>query len=173
MVLPGGMITKVKEIHTLAGPVDEAFCPQSVTLILEHDIEVSRGQMIIGTEDLPGAGTELLAKVCWMHPRALLPGRKFLLKHTTHTTQAVVSEITHRIDITTLEPGPAPSVLELNDIGEIRIRTAEQLVYDGYHTNRLTGSFILIEPGTHATVAAGMLLPSKEVVRPDDADFVI
>jgi len=173
MVLPGGMITKVKEIHTLAGPVDEAFCPQSVTLILEHDIDVSRGQMIIGTEDLPGAGTELLAKVCWMHPRALLPGRKFLLKHTTHTTQAVVSEITHRIDITTLEPGPAPSGLELNDIGEIRIRTAEQLVYDGYHTNRLTGSFILIEPGTHATVAAGMLLPSKEVVRPDDADFVI
>ncbi len=173
MVLPGGLTTKVKEIHTLSGPVDEAFCPQSVTLLLEHDIDISRGQMIIGMEELPGAGTELAAKICWMHPRALMPGRKFLLKHTSLTTQAVVSEITHRIDITTLEPGPAPAGLELNDIGEIRLRTAKPLVYDGYHTNLLTGSFILIEPGTHATVAAGMLLAPKTVVRPDDADFVI
>ena len=173
MVLPGGITTRVAEIHTFDGPVDEAFCPQSVTLLLEHDVDVSRGQMIIGMEDLPGAGTEFSAKICWMHPRALTAGRKFLLKHTSLTTQAIVGEITHRIDIATLEPGPAPSGLELNDLGEIRLRTAKPLVYDGYHTNRLTGSFILIEPGTHATVAAGMLLPPKAVVKPDDADFVI
>ncbi len=173
MVLPGGITTRVQQIHTLDGPVDEAFCPQSVTLLLEHDVDVSRGQMIIGLEDLPGAGADLAAKLCWMHPRALTPGRKFLLKHTSLTTQAVVTEITHRIDIATLEPGPAPAGLELNDLGEIRLRTAKPLVYDGYHTNRLTGSFILIEPGTHATVAAGMLLPPKAVVKPDDADFVI
>lgn len=173
MVLPGGIVTRVQEIHTLNGPIEEAFCPQSVTLLLEHDVDVSRGQMIIGMDDLPGAGMDLTAKVCWMHPRALTPGRKFLLKHTSHTTQAIVTEISNRIDITTLESTAAPSGLELNDIGEIRLRTAKPLVYDGYNTNRLTGSFILIEPGTHATVAAGMLLPPKSVVKPDDADFVI
>jgi len=173
MVLPGGNVTRVQEIHTLDGPIEEAFCPQSVTLLLEHDVDVSRGQMIIGMDDLPGAGMNLTAKICWMHQRALTPGRKFLLKHTTHTTQAIVTEITNRIDITTLEPNDAPSGLELNDIGEIRLRTAKPLVYDGYNTNRLTGSFILIEPGSHATVAAGMLLPPKSVVKPDDADFVI
>jgi bifunctional enzyme CysN/CysC/sulfate adenylyltransferase subunit 1 len=173
MVLPSGLTTTVKEIHTFAGPVGEAFCPQSVTLVLEHDIDVSRGQMVIGREDLPGAGTDLHAKVCWMHPKPLIPGKKYLLKHTTLTTQAIVTEITHRIDFTTLEPGPAPAGLALNDLGEIRLRTAQPLVYDGYQTNRFTGSFILIEPGTHATVAAGMLLPPHEVVRPDDADWVI
>ena len=172
-VLPEGLTTRVREIHTFDGPVEEAFCPQSVTLLLEHDVDVSRGQMIIGTEDLPGASAEFTAKICWMHSRALTPGRKFLLKHTTLTTQAVVSEITHRLDITTLEPGPAPDGLNLNDLGEIRVRTAQPLVYDGYHLNRLTGSFILIEPGTHATVAAGMLTRPKSIVRPNDADFVI
>ncbi|MCC6415807.1 MAG: sulfate adenylyltransferase [Opitutaceae bacterium] len=172
-ILPSGLTTRVKSIHTLGGPVEEAFCPQSVTLLLEHDIDVSRGQMIISKTDLPGAGLELAAKVCWMHPRALTPGRKFLLKHTTLTTQAIVTAISHRIDITTLEPGAAPAGLELNDLGEIRLRVAKPLVYDGYNTNRLTGSFILIESGTHATVAAGMLQPPKAVVKPDDADFVI
>ncbi|MBP6508790.1 MAG: sulfate adenylyltransferase, partial [Opitutaceae bacterium] len=173
MVLPSGITTTVKAIHTYDGPVAEAFCPQSITLVLEHDIDVSRGNMIIGLEDLPGASTDLHAKVCWMHPRALQPGKKFWLKHTTHSVQAVVTEIVHRLSITTLEPEPAPASLALNDLGEIRLRTSRPLVFDGYATNRLTGSFILIEQGTHATVAAGMLLPPKAVVRPDDNDFVI
>lgn len=173
MVLPSGITTTVKEIHTFDGSVEEAFCPQSVTLQLEHDIDVSRGQMIIGVDDLPGANSDLHAKICWMHPKALTAGRKFLFKHTTLNTQAIVSEITHRIDIATLEPGPAPDGLELNDLGEIRLRTAQPVTYDGYQQNRLTGSFILVEPGTHATVAAGMLLPPKTEVQPDDADFVI
>ena len=173
MVLPGGLTTRVKEIHTYDGPVSEAFCPQSITLVLEHDIDVSRGNMIIGLEDLPGAGTDLHAKVSWMHPRALQPGKKYWLKHTTHTVQAAVTEITHRINISTLEQEPAPAGLALNDIGEIRLRTARPLVFDGYATNRLTGSFILIETGTHATVAAGMLHPPLAVVRPEEADFVI
>ena len=173
MVLPSGLTTTVKEIHTYDGPVPEAFCPQSITLVLEHDIDVSRGNMIIGLDDLPGAGTDLHAKVSWMHPRALQPGKKYWLKHTTHTVQAAITEVTHRINISTLEQEPAPAGLALNDIGEIRLRTSRPLVFDGYATNRLTGSFILIEQGTHATVAAGMLHPPKEVVRPDDNDFVI
>ena len=173
MVLPSGITTKVKEIHTLDGPVEEAFCPQSITLRLEHDIDVSRGQMIVGVKYLPGANSELHAKICWMHAKALTAGSKFLFKHTTLNTQAIVSEITHRINITTLVPEAAPDGLALNDLGEIRLRTAQPVVYDGYNDNRLTGSFILVEPGTHATVAAGMLLPPKSVVKPDDADFVI
>jgi len=174
VVLPSGITTRIRAIHTHDGELEEAFCPQSVTLLLEHDIDISRGQMIVGLEDLPGAGTELAAKICWMHPRALTAGRKLLLKHTSLTTQAIVSAITHRIDITSLEPGDAPDGLGLNDLGEIRLRTATPLVYDGYKTNRQTGAFILIDPATHATLAAGMLLPPKAVVRPDeDGDWVI
>jgi bifunctional enzyme CysN/CysC/sulfate adenylyltransferase subunit 1 len=108
-----------------------------------------------------------------MHPKALQSGKKYWLKHTTHTVQAAITEVTHRINITSLEQEPASAGLALNDIGEIRLRTSSPLVFDGYATNRLTGSFILIEQGTHATVAAGMLHPPRELVRPEDADFVI
>ena len=172
-VLPGGQSTTVKEIWTYDGPVAEAFCPQSVTLRLEHDIDVSRGHLIIGPDHLPGGSSDLRANVCWMHSRPLQAGKKYWLKHTTQSVQAVVTAIDHRLDISTLEPEAAPAGLALNDIGEIRLHTARPLFFDGYETNRLTGSFILIEQGTHATVAAGMLLPPTEVVRPDTTDFVI
>jgi sulfate adenylyltransferase subunit 1 len=174
MALPGGVVTTVKEVHTYDGPTAEAFCPQSVTVVLEHDVDVSRGSMLIGLdEQLPGGSTELHAKVCWMHPRPLQRGRKYFLKHTTQTVQAIVTEIEHRLDISTLEPQSAPTELALNDLGEIRIRTAKPLYYDGYATNRLTGSFILIEQGTNATVAAGMLLPPAEAVKPEHTDYAI
>ncbi len=174
MVLPGGHITKVKEIHTYEGPVDEAFCPQSVTLQLEHDLDVSRGNMIVAWDHhLPGTGTELRANVCWMHQRPLQIGKKYWLKHTTQSVQAIVTAIDHRLNISTFEEEPTPAGLALNDIGEISLRTAQPIFYDGYATNRLTGSFILIEQGTHATVAAGMLYPPTEVVRPESSEFVI
>jgi sulfate adenylyltransferase subunit 1 len=173
IALPSGFVSTVKEIWTLDGPLPEAFCPQSITLVLEHDIDVSRGNMIIGLDSLPGASTDLHAKVCWMHPRPLQRGKKYFLKHTSNTVQAVVSEIEHRINITTLEAEPAPPELRLNDIGEIRIRTARPVVFDGYGTNRLTGSFILIEQGTNATVAAGMLMPPQAVVNPESGDYMI
>ncbi len=173
IVLPGGQTTTVKEIHTYDGPIEEAFCPQSVTLLLEDDVDVSRGQMIVGTDQLPGGACDLRANVCWMHPRPLQPGKKYLLKHTTNTVQAAVTAIEHRLDISTFAREPAPASLALNDIGEIRLRTAKPVFFDAYEANRLTGSFILIEPGTHATVAAGMLHAPTEVIRPDATDFVI
>jgi bifunctional enzyme CysN/CysC/sulfate adenylyltransferase subunit 1 len=129
--------------------------------------------MLIGVDALPGGSTELHAKVCWMHPRPLLRGKKYFLKHTTSTVQAIVTEIEHRLDMATLESQPAPAELSVNDLGEIRIRTAKPLFYDGYATNRLTGSFILIEQGTNATVAAGMLLAPTEVVKPEITDYAI
>ena len=173
VVLPLGIKTTVKEIWTYGGPLAEAFCPQSITLCLEHDIDVSRGDMIVGLEYLPGSSAEPTARVCWMHPRPLVPGKKYLLKHTTQTVQAVVTQIENKINFDTLESEPAGPTLAMNDIGTVKLRTAKPLIFDGYTTNRLTGSFILIEQGTNATVAAGMLAPPTEALQPEYTDFAI
>ena len=173
IAFPAGMVTTVKQIWTYDGPVQEAFCPQSVTLVLEHDIDISRGSMLVGLDHLPGSTPELQAEVCWMHARALQPGRKYFLKHTTHTVQVVVTEIVNKLNLDTLEAELAPAELGVNDIGEIRLRAAKPLVFDGYASNRLTGSFILIEQGTNATIAAGMLRPPREIVKPENGDYVI
>ena len=174
LALPAGMTSTVKQIWTYDGPVQEAFCPQSVTLVLEHDIDVSRGSMIIGLEEsLPGFTNELQAEVCWMHPRPLQSGKKYFLKHTANTVQAVVTEVVNKLNVATLDTDTKPTELAMNDIGEIKLRTAKPLIFDGYATNRLTGSFILIEQGTNATVAAGMLLPPRELLKSDNGDYVI
>jgi len=173
VVLPAGIRTTIKDIWTYDGSLPEAFCPQSVTLCLEHDIDVSRGDMIVGLENLPGQSSDLHAHVCWMHQRPLQPGRKFFLKHTTQTVQAVVTKLESRIDMATFEPEPEPPALAINDIGTVRLKISRPIVYDGYTTNRLTGSFILIEQGTNATVAAGMLSPPTEAVKPEYTDFAI
>ena len=173
MVLPSGLKSTVKEIWTYGGPLQEAFCPQSVTLVLEHDLDISRGDMVVGLDSMPGANTELQARIAWMHPRPLQRGKKYFLKHTTQTVQAVVTALENRIDIHTYEPQPEPAELAMNDIGEIRLKVSKPLVFDGYATNRLTGSFILIEQGTNATVGAGMLNPPLEPVKPEYNDFAI
>lgn len=172
-VLPSGFSSAVKQIWTLDGMLDEAFCPQSVTLLLDHDLDISRGDTIVDAEDLPGAASELHAKICWMNPRPLTPGKQYFLKHTNQTVKAAILSIDHKINISTLDKETGVSDLAMNDIGEIRLKTAKPIIYDGYATNRLTGSFILIEPGTNATVAAGMLLPPTEVARPEYRDFAI
>ena len=173
MVLPSGFSSTIKQIWTLDGAVEEAFSPQSVTLVLEHDLDISRGDVIVDAEDLPGSSSDLHAKICWMNPRPLTPGKQYLLKHTTQTVKAAVTGIENRINISTFDKEEGISELAMNDLGEVRIKTAKPLIFDGYATNRLTGSFILIEPGTNATVAAGMLLPPIEVARPEYKDFAI
>ena len=173
MVLPSGFSSTIKQIWTLDGPLEEAFSPQSVTLVLEHDLDISRGDVIVDAEDLPGSSSELHAKICWMNPRPLTPGKQYLLKHTTQTVKAAITAIEHRINISTLDKEDGITELAMNDLGEVRLKTAKPLIYDGYATNRLTGSFILIEPGTNATVAAGMLLPPTEVAKPEYRDFAI
>jgi len=172
-ILPVGIKSTVKDIWTYGGSLEQAFCPQSVTLCLEHDIDVSRGDIIVGLENLPGMSADLQARVCWMHQRPLRASAKFFLKHTAQTVQAIVSGIESRVDMATFEPKPEPGELAMNDIGVIRLKTSKPLVYDGYSTNRLTGSFILIEQGTNATVAAGMLSAPTEAVKPEYTDFAI
>ena len=172
-VLPGGYTSTVKQIWTFDGPLQEAFCPQSVTLVLADDLDVSRGDMIVHPDDLPAMGTDLHAKVCWLHPKPLQNGRRYLLKHTTQTVQAAVTAIESRIDMATLEQEPAPPALAMNDVGSIRLRTAKPLIYDGFAANRQTGSFILIDPASNATVGAGMLFAPVEPSQPEYKDFVI
>lgn len=172
LVLPSGLRSRVKDIWTYDGSLAEAFCPQSVTLVLEDDLDVSRGDMLVGMDRFPGLGTEVSAKLCWMAQRPLVAGRKYLLRQTTQTVQSVVTSIESRLDIRTFESEAAPE-LGLNDIGEVRLRTSRALIYDGYTTNRLTGSFILIEQGTNLTVGAGMLESPPELVKPDYTDFAI
>ena len=173
LVLPGGFRTTVQEIWTYDGPLAEAFCPQSVTLRLEHDLDISRGDVIVGFDNLPGLNSDLHARICWMHPRPLQPGRKYFLKHMTQTVQAAIASIESRINVATFEPEPEPAELAMNDIGVIRLKAAKPLVFDGYNTNRLTGSFVLIEQGTNATVGAGMLFPPEQTVKPEYTDFAI
>jgi sulfate adenylyltransferase subunit 1 len=173
MVLPGGIYTTVRTIHTFNGEVEEACCPQSVTLLLEDDVDAGRGSMIIGAERLPGGSTELRARLCWMHVRALRPSAKLLLKHTTSTVQAVVTTIESKLDVANLTERPGATELVLNDLGTVTIRTASPIFFDGYATNRLTGSFILIDSASNATLAAGMLEPPTTVVSPEHTDFAI
>ena len=173
VVFPIGLKTTVKEIWSYDGALPEAFCPQSVTLTLAHDIDISRGDMIVGLENLPGLGTDLQAKVCWMNQRPLQAGKKYFLKHTSQTVQVIVTALESRINMGTFAAEPAPAALAMNDIGVIRLKTAKPLVFDGYSANRLTGSFILIEPGSNATIAAGMLYPPTEAAKPEYSDFAI
>jgi sulfate adenylyltransferase subunit 1 len=173
VVLPLGIKTTIKEIWTHSGSQAEAFCPQSVTLCLAHDIDVSRGDMIVGTDNLPGYSPDLRARICWMQTRPLQPNKKYLLKHATHIVQVVVKNLESRINIETFEPEPGPSQLGINDIGIIHLKTATPIIFDGYNINRLTGSFILIEPGTNATAGAGMLFPPLESAKPEYVDFAI
>ena len=173
MVLPSGLKGTVKQIWTYDGPLEEAFCPQSVTVVLNEEIDISRGDTLVGMEALPGMSAELQARICWMHPKPLQPGKKYFIKHTSHTAQVMVSSIENRINMQTFESEPAPRELAMNDIGEIKLRASKPLIFDGYANNRLTGAFILIEAGNNATVAAGMLLPPGEVVKPEYTDFAI
>ena len=173
VILPIGIKTTVKDIWNYDHSMPEAFCPQSVTICLEHDIDISRGDMIVGLDDLPGRSAELTARICWMHLRPLQAGKKYFLKHGTQTVQAIVTALESKINMDTFDAEATPPALAMNDIGVIKIKTAKPLVFDGYTTNRLTGSFILIEQGTNSTVAAGMLSAPTEAVKPEYTDFAI
>ncbi|MBD3244198.1 MAG: sulfate adenylyltransferase subunit CysN [Chitinivibrionales bacterium] len=155
-VLPSGRTSRVAGVHTFDGDQVEAFAPQSVVLTLEDEIDVSRGDMIVRRHNLPQVGRSFEAMLCWMDTERLQTRKQYLLKHTTQTVKAFVSTINYRVDVNTLHREQADS-FGLNDIGRVGITTARPLFFDPYVRNRTTGSFILIDPLTNATAAAGMI----------------
>ena len=159
-VLPGGRTSRVKSIVTWDGELPEAFAPMSVTLCLEDEIDVSRGDMLALPANLPHVARRFDATVVWMNQKPLEPNRGYLIKHTTQVTQARVRQIRYRIDVNTLRHEPART-LELNAIGVVAIEAQRPLLFDPYRKNRFTGSFILIDPLTNETMGAGMILQAE------------
>ncbi len=159
VVAPRGARTRIRAIDTFEGERDVAFPTMSVTLRLEDELDVSRGDMIVGVEDQPAVARELDAMVCWMGEAPLRPGGRYALRHTTRDVRAIVDELECRVDVNTLEHEPAQE-LGLNAIGRVRLRCSAPLMVDRYRRNRTTGSFILIDEATNDTVGAGMIIGS-------------
>ncbi len=156
-VLPSGRTTRIAAIDTYDGELDEAMAPMSLTLRLEDELDVSRGETICRLDQAPTVARELEADVCWMAEQPLRPGGRYVIKHTTRSATTVVDAITDHVDVDTLERGAPPKELGLNDIGRVRLRTSAPLVFDPYASNRRTGSFILIDEASNETVGAGMI----------------
>jgi bifunctional enzyme CysN/CysC/sulfate adenylyltransferase subunit 1 len=159
-VLPGSQRTRVAAIDTFDGERECAFPPMSVTVRLEDELDVSRGDMIVEVEDPPISSRDLEAMVCWMAEAPLRLDARYAIKHTTRSARAIVSEIDHRVDVNTLDHEPATE-LALNEIGRVRLRTSAPLIIDAYARNRATGSFVLIDEATGNTVGAGMFVGAR------------
>jgi sulfate adenylyltransferase large subunit len=157
MVMPSGQSTKIAAIDSYEGELEAAFPTMSVTVRLEDDLDISRGDMIVNTDDPPIAGRELDAMICWMSSSPMKPGGRYALKHTTRSVRAIVDELEYGIDVNTLEHREA-SELALNEIGRVKLRCSAPVMVDRYRRNRTIGSFILIDEATNDTVAAGMVL---------------
>jgi bifunctional enzyme CysN/CysC len=159
VVLPLGKTTTITSIDGTNGPVEEAFPPMAVSVSLADEIDISRGDLIARTNNQPRVAQEFDATVCWMADGAALePGRDYVIKHTTRTTRAKVTALDYRLDVNTLHRDKTASALKLNELGRISLRTQVPLLLDEYTRNASTGSFILIDPNTNGTVAAGMVL---------------
>ncbi|MCD6353629.1 MAG: sulfate adenylyltransferase subunit CysN [Proteobacteria bacterium] len=156
VVLPSGNATTVKSIVTHDGELTEAFPPQSVVLTLHDEIDISRGDMIVRKNNLPQVSNHFEAIICWMDEQAMSNGNSYILKHTTNDVRAFIPRVVYKIDVNTLHREKTDS-LALNDIARVEIKTALPVFFDTYKVNRGTGSFILIDPFTNNTVAAGMI----------------
>jgi sulfate adenylyltransferase subunit 1 len=164
LALPSGRRSRVKSIETFDGPLGEAVAPMSVTLTLEDEVDISRGDMLASAQKPPEAARQFDANIVWLNEQPLDPTKPYVLKHTTQTLPAEVKAVKHRVNIKTLEHEAAGS-LEMNGIGVLRIETSRPIYFDAYTQNRATGSLILIDPETNATVGAGMLLAPVIVER--------
>ena len=158
MILPSGMTSKIAAIDTFDGPVEEAFAPMSVTIRLEDDVDISRGDLICRVGNHPEVTQDIDAMVCWMQDRPLSANGRYTIKHTTRSARAVVRDLRYRLDVNTLHRDEAADSLTLNEIGRVTLRTTAPLMVDEYYRNRSTGSFILIDEATNATAGAGMIL---------------
>jgi sulfate adenylyltransferase large subunit len=160
VVLPSGQRTRIAAIDTYEGELDEAIAPLSLTLRLEDDLDVARGELIAGLSEPPLVTREFEADICWMDSEPLRPGGRYAIKHTSQTATAIVDSLIDRVNVDTLEREPPPKELVLNDIARVSVRTSAPLAIDPYARNRRTGSFVLIDEATDATVGAGMIVSS-------------
>jgi sulfate adenylyltransferase subunit 1 len=157
LVLPSGMTSKVQGIDLFDQEIDEAFPPMSVTIRLEDDVDVSRGDMICRPQNAPSPSQDIDAMVCWMSTNPLQPRQKLAIKHTTRSARALVKDVQYRLDVNSLHRDLETKSLALNEIGRVQLRTTLPLLCDPYEKNRTTGSFILIDEATGVTVGAGMI----------------
>jgi sulfate adenylyltransferase large subunit len=158
VVLPSGRRTRVRQIDTFDGPLEEAFPTMSVTLLLEDELDVSRGDMIVEADDAPTVARELEANICWMGERPLQAGGRYAIKQTTRSARAVIDRLDYRVNVNSLGHDHTAKTLSLNEIGRVHLRVSTPLVVDPYARNRTTGSFILIDESTNDTVGAGMIV---------------
>ena len=156
MALPSRKTSRVKSIVTYDGELEYAFCPQSVTITLEDEIDISRGEMLVKPDNLPFIGRHLLTKLVWMDEEPMDRNKQFFLKAGTNMTRATISAIDYRVDVNTMEHLPGTD-FQLNEIGQVQITTAKTLFFDAYGKNKATGAFILIDPITNNTCAVGMI----------------
>jgi len=155
-VLPSGLNSRIKEIVLYEGNIDEADAPQSVTLTIEDHLDISRGDVMVKTGDIPQVTKAFDAMICWLSEQPLDPARKYLIKHTTRVVKAVVGRIDYRVDVNTMEH-ESTDILKMNDIAHVGIKVQQPLVCDDYLRNRATGCFIVIDETSNNTVAAGMI----------------
>lgn len=161
-VLPSGFTSKITAIHQYEygemESLEEAFSPQSVTITLDSDIDVSRGDMIVRENNTPHVGQDIDMMVCWMNEKKLVPNGKYAIRHTTKEARCIIKDVRYKVDINSLHRNEQDKEIGMNDIGRILIRTTVPLFFDSYRKNRITGSVILIDEGTNETVAAGMII---------------
>ncbi len=157
-VMPSGFTSKIKTIDTLKGELDEAFAPMSVSITLEDDIDISRGDMIVRSNNKPEASQDIEVMLCWLHNNPAKPRAKYSIRHTSNEQKAMIKEVVYKIDINTLGRNKDDKDLTMNDISKVKIRTTKPLMVDSYRENRTTGSIILVDDTTNETVAAGMIV---------------
>jgi len=158
MALPSGSKSSIKTIDFMNERLDIAFPPQSVTITLEDDIDISRGDMIVTESNVPQNGQDITVMICWLNERKMRPGAKYWIRHTSRETRCIIREVNYKMDISTLEKNYSDKEMGLNEIAEVTIRTTQPLFYDSYRRNRVTGSLVLIDEGTNETVCAGMII---------------
>lgn len=157
-VMPSGFTSRIKKIHQDETELGEAFAPQSIAMTLEDEIDISRGDMIVKANNPPHQSQNIEAMICWFSNTPLIARNKVIIRHTTKETKAIVQTIDYKVDVNTLHKQEDSTDLKLNEIGRVSLRTAGPLFYDSYQKNRNTGSFILIDPRTDETLAAGMII---------------
>lgn len=157
-VLPSGFTSKIKSIDTMAGGLDEAYAPMSVTLTLEDDIDVSRGDMIVRENNQPNVDQDIDVMICWLNEKKMVLRGKYAVKHTSNDVRCIIKEINYKVNVNDLHRIEDDKEVKMNDIARISIRTTKPLFFDKYSRNRATGSLILIDEGTNETVGAGMII---------------